>query len=112
MLVALYCCEVFAALALGAVSAVVVEFYTRLIERTPNIWLQFVICFSFALPFGVIGPFLGCVSVLGLAPLPADMTLRAGWVILIILAWATVLWRYIIRNWQTLNRRMDGTRRT
>jgi membrane-associated HD superfamily phosphohydrolase len=110
MRAAIYCCEVIAGLALGGLSVLVFEFYSRLIHRTSNHWVQLAIYLTVAIPFIIAAPIAACFYLIAIGPLPTDKTIRAAWTLLVFLSWATVLWMYIIRHRGTLRHRLHGTR--
>jgi hypothetical protein len=111
MLVALYCLEIVGAAVLAGVSALAMEFYSRLIQRSPNRWLQLLIYLVIGVPLIVVVPAGVCVYMIGVGPLPPDKTVRALWVLFVFLCWAALVWTYIARHLDTLRHRLHGPSR-
>jgi hypothetical protein len=100
------CLEIVAALGCGVVSTVVVDYYSRIIQRVSNDWLRLAIGVGVGIPFIVLAPGAACIYLIGIGPLPADRTLRAFWILFVFFCWAAVLFGYFVRNRGTLKHRL------
>jgi len=105
MKIAFYCLEIVAAFVCGAMSAVVFEYYSRIIQRTSNDWLRLAIYVVIGIPFIVVIPGGACLFIIGIGPLPHDKTFRAFWIIFVFFCWAAVGFGYIVRHRHTLTHR-------